>query len=153
MLVSHVLPKKLPNLEHFPHWRQLWWGLKGNRAALRETCCSSSIFFLQRLWKSSVLWTKLAPEKLCFIVCFSIFHSWGHCSSYIPAPNPICLHQVCAVLERGGWSGGPGHHRQGEQHADRHLRREDDHVRAVRQRDRPLSGGSPGNSLIWPSQL
>ena len=23
MLVSHVLPKKLPNSEHFPHWRQL----------------------------------------------------------------------------------------------------------------------------------
>ena len=24
MLVSHVLPKKLPNSEHFPHWRHLW---------------------------------------------------------------------------------------------------------------------------------
>ena len=23
MLVSHVLPKKLPNSEHFPHWRHL----------------------------------------------------------------------------------------------------------------------------------
>ena len=26
MLVSHVLPKKLPNSEHFPHWRQLCIG-------------------------------------------------------------------------------------------------------------------------------
>ena len=28
MLVSHVLPKKLPNSEHFPHWRHLWFRLE-----------------------------------------------------------------------------------------------------------------------------
>ena len=59
---------------------------------LLSTGPTPSSFFLERLWKSSVLWTKLAPEKLCFIVCLRIFHSLGHWG-----PLLVCL--VFFVLE------------------------------------------------------
>ena len=68
MLVSHVLPKKLPNSEHFPHWRQLWCAVCSVQCSVCSVQCVCSVYQVATCRFESVV-DELYPEWLaCTLV-------------------------------------------------------------------------------------